>query len=177
VFRIFLTTLRIGSFTFGGGWAMIPLIREELVKRRRWLSEEEFFDIVSIAQSFPGPIMVNVSVMCGRCLLGIRGAIAGLLGSILPSLVVVLIIVSMLTKFGERSYIKSFLRGMRPALFAVLVYALYSMRGSVRGSKVSMAIAILAFLSLSFLGINPFLVIAGGAVFGILFYILRERFS
>lgn len=173
--RVFLATLKIGGFTFGGGWAMIPLMREELVKKRKWMSEEEFLDALSIAQGFPGPIMVNISVMCGRNLLGIRGALAGLLGSILPSLLVILLIVSMLLKFGESQYVKSFLRGMRPALFAVLIYALFGMKGALSRDKASWVIAFLAFLALSLFKVNPFLVILGGALLGTLLCFRRGR--
>lgn len=173
--KFFLTTFKIGTFTFGGGWAMIPLVREEVSKKRGWMSEEEFIDVLSIAQGFPGPIMVNVSVMCGRCLLGWRGALVGLLGAVLPSLLAILLVVSMLTKFGENQYVRAFLNGMRPALFAVLIYALFGMRKSATGSKISLGIALIAFVALSILKLNPFLVIACGAAFGVTFSLLRRK--
>lgn len=175
LFKFFLSTFKIGAFTFGGGWAMIPLVREELVKKRKWMCEEEFMDVLSIAQGFPGPIMVNVSVMCGKCLLGWRGALTGLLGAVLPSLLAILFIVSMLTKYGESHYVRSFLNGMRPALFAVLIYALFGMRKSATGSKISLGIAVLAFIALSIFKLNPFIVIAGGAIFGLIFCLLRRK--
>ncbi len=173
--EIFLVTLKIGGFTFGGGWAMVPLMRNELVSKRGWLSEEEFMDIVCIAQGFPGPIMVNLSVMCGNRLLGLKGALVALLGSVLPSLVVILLIASALTKFGESSYIKSFLNGMKPALFSVLIYAIYRMRKTVTGSGLAIALALIAFLFVSLLKVNPFFIIAIAALSGTGYGLVKMR--
>lgn len=173
--RLFLTTLKIGGFTFGGGWAMIPLIREEFVKKRGWICEGEFIDVVSIAQSFPGPIMVNVSVMCGKRLLGRKGAFIALLGSVLPSLLVILLIAIFLSKYEENPYARSFLNGMRPALLSVLIYAIFEMRKSVLKDRLSFVIASLALITVSLLKVTPFWVIICGAIFGVLYYFAGER--
>ena len=89
---IFLSFFKIGLFTFGGGYAMLPLIERELIAKRKWIEQKEFLDLLTLAQSVPGPIAVNTSVFVGYKVRGFGGAVAALLGAVLPSFVIILAI-------------------------------------------------------------------------------------
>lgn len=89
---IFVSFLKIGMFTFGGGYAMLPLIERELITKRKWIEQKEFLDLLTLAQSVPGPIAVNTAVFVGYKVRGLRGAAAALLGTVTPSFVIILVI-------------------------------------------------------------------------------------
>ena len=89
---IFASFFKIGLFTFGGGYAMLPLIEQELIAKRGWIEHKEFLDLLTLAQSVPGPIAINTSVFVGYKMRGLKGAVAALLGSVLPSFVIILAI-------------------------------------------------------------------------------------
>ena len=92
LFELFRSFFKIGLFTFGGGYAMVPLIEAEIIERRRWLPQGEFLDLLTLAQSSPGPIAVNTSVFIGYKVRGLRGAVAASLGAVLPSFLIILIV-------------------------------------------------------------------------------------
>lgn len=108
--QIFLSFFKIGAFTFGGGWAMVPLIRKELVDRQEWLEDSEFVDILAIAQSGPGPIAINTSVLCGYKMRGVPGALIATLGSSLPSFLIILIIANFFLKIRDSKTVRRFSR-------------------------------------------------------------------
>ncbi len=96
-FQLFSTFFKIGSFTFGGGWAMISIIQREVVEKRHWIKQEEFLDLLAIAQSMPGILAVNISTVIGDRLKGVKGSLAAALGTILPSFIIILMIAIFLT--------------------------------------------------------------------------------
>jgi len=122
---IFWSFFKIGAFTFGGGWAMIPLIRRELVERRRWLEDGEFVDLLAIAQSGPGPIAVNTATVTGYKIRGKVGAVAAVLGAAMPSFLVILAFASVLVRYKNAPAIDAVFRGMRPAILGLLVAAVW----------------------------------------------------
>lgn len=97
LFNLFTTFFKIGAFTFGGGWAMISLIEREMVDKRKWIEHSEFLDLLAVAQSMPGLLAVNVAVVVGDKLRGLRGSIAASAGTILPSFIIILAIAIFLT--------------------------------------------------------------------------------
>ncbi len=113
---IFLSFFRIGLFTFGGGYAMLPLIERELIVKRNWIDRGEFLDLLTLAQSVPGPIAVNTSVFVGYRMRGLRGAAAALLGTVLPSFAIILAIALFFAGIRENPTVD----GMHPALYAVI---------------------------------------------------------
>ena len=100
--KLFLTFLKIGAFTFGGGWAMISIIEKEIVDKHKWLGREEFLDQLAVAQSLPGILAVNISVAVGDRLRGMKGSVCAALGTILPSFLIILVIAVFL-KIGRAS--------------------------------------------------------------------------
>jgi chromate transporter len=120
---IFWSFFKIGAFTFGGGWAMIPLIRKELVSNKKWLDDSEFVDVLAIAQSGPGPIAVNTATVTGLKMRGLPGAFAAVLGSTLPSFLVIFALATVLVRFRNSGVLEAIFTGMRPAIFGLLVSA------------------------------------------------------
>ena len=109
---------KIGAFTIGGGYAMVPLIEDEIVTKRRWIAKEDFIDLLAIAQSAPGILAVNISIFIGYRLRGIRGSIVTALGTILPSFLIILAIALFFHNFKDNVYVERIFKGIRPAVVA-----------------------------------------------------------
>lgn len=120
--QLFLTFLKIGAFTFGGGYAMIPLIRESVLGYG-WLSEEQILNFIAVAESTPGPIAVNMATFVGTSQAGILGALVATLGVVLPSFIIILLIVALLTNLLQYAGVKAFLSGLRPAVVGLITAA------------------------------------------------------
>ncbi|MDD5491905.1 MAG: chromate transporter [bacterium] len=118
--EIFLSFLKIGAFTIGGGFVMLPLIKQEVVDRRKWVSEDKFMHFLTIAQSSPGVMAVNLSLVIGWEINGFSGALSGLLGAILPSFVSILLVAMMFLKYFETVWLKAFFKGAIPATSGVI---------------------------------------------------------
>lgn len=121
--QLFLTFFKIGAFTFGGGWAMISIIEKEIVDKHKWLPRAEFLDLLAIAQAMPGILAVNISVVVGDRLKGMKGSVAAALGTILPSFLMILAIAIFLTPdtIKNNEVISSIFKGIRPAVVALII--------------------------------------------------------
>lgn len=162
---IFVSFFKIGLFTFGGGYAMIPLIEQELITKRRWIERREFLDLLTLAQSVPGPIAVNTSVFVGYKMRGLRGAVAALLGSVLPSFVIILLIALLFADIRHNPVVDAAFKGMRPAVVALIIVPVFSL---ARGMHWSMFIVIVAAaLAVWRLGWSPIYMLIGAAACGI----------
>ena len=122
-FQLFSTFFKIGSFTFGGGWAMISIIQREVVEKRHWIKQEEFLDLLAIAQSMPGILAVNISTVIGDRLKGVKGSLAAALGTILPSFIIILMIAIFLTPDAIKNNptLTAIFKGIRPAVVALII--------------------------------------------------------
>ena len=120
---IFVSFLKIGMFTFGGGYAMLPLIERELITKRKWIEQKEFLDLLTLAQSVPGPIAVNTAVFVGYKVRGLRGAAAALLGTVTPSFVIILAIAIFFAGIRQNPVVDAAFKGMRPAVVALIASA------------------------------------------------------
>ena len=120
---IFVSFLKIGMFTFGGGYAMLPLIERELITKRKWIEQKEFLDLLTLAQSVPGPIAVNTSVFVGYKVRGLRGAAAALLGTVTSSFVIILAIAIFFAGIRQNPVVDAAFKGMRPAVVALIASA------------------------------------------------------
>ena len=125
--QLFWTFLKIGAFTLGGGYAMIPLIQREVVDNRHWMDEATFLDVLALAQSAPGVMAVNTAFFVGYMLRGWRGVVMTILGAILPSFLIVLLIAMVFTRYRENATIEAIFRGIRPAVVALIVAPLFRM--------------------------------------------------
>ena len=110
----FITFFKIGMFTLGGGYAMIPIIEAEVVDKHKWISKEEFLDLIAIAQSCPGVFAINISIFIGYKLRKVKGAIAASIGTALPSFLIILMIAIFFSKFKDNPVVAAIFRGIRP---------------------------------------------------------------
>lgn len=124
---LFFTFLKIGAFTIGGAYAMIPLIKQEVCKKRSWISEDEFLDGLAAAQSCPGPIAVNLSIYIGYHIRKSKGMAVAVLGTVLPSFVSIILIAMLFTRFAEASLVRKAFHALRPAVVALIAVPLYQM--------------------------------------------------
>lgn len=162
---IFGSFFKIGLFTFGGGYAMIPLIEREVIDRRGWVERREFLDLLTLAQSVPGPIAVNTAVFVGYRMRSLRGALAALAGTILPSFTIILLIALFFADIRQNPVVDAAFKGMRPAVVALIIGPVISL---ARGMHWTMfAVIAAAALAIWGLGWSPVYVLAGAAAAGI----------
>jgi chromate transporter len=168
LFQIFTTFMKIGIFTFGGGYAMIPLIQRETVVKRKWVDDDDILDIVAIAESTPGPIAINASTFVGYRIGGFFGAVAGTVGMVLPSFIIILAISFVLNSFQDVQAVKYAFNGIRAGVLALIIRALWLMYKNVEKCAVSYIVMAAAFILSAFTSVNVIIVIVGCALFGLI---------
>lgn len=173
--QVFLTFLKIGGFTFGGGYAMIPLIQKEAVEKRKWISDEDILDIVAIAESTPGPIAINAATFVGFRVGRFLGALCATLGVVLPSFLIILAISYVLEEFQSIAAVQYAFWGIRAGVLALIAKALWSMYKQSPKGWAAYVIMGFSFLAAAFLKVNVILVIVICAVFGLVTATLAER--
>jgi len=172
---LFFTFFKIGAFTFGGGYAMIPLIQKEAVEHRHWISDRDVLDIVAIAESTPGPIAINSATFVGWRVAGFWGALAATTGVVLPSFCIIFAISYVLRAFESARLVQYAFNGIRAGVLALILKALVSLyRQCTRGLPFYL-IAGAAFVAVAFAGANVLAVIAACAAAGLAFTLASER--
>lgn len=164
---LFLSTLQISAFTFGGGFVIIPMLRSKFVNSLHWIEDEEMLDLIAIAQSTPGAIAVNASVLIGYRIAGIRGAIMTILGSVLPPLVILSVISLFYAAFRDNRIVSLVLKGMQAGVSAVIMDVVITMAQNIIKDKriFPILVMIAAFVLTHFLNINViYIVIICGAI-------------
>lgn len=159
--QLFWTYLKIGTFTLGGGYAMIPLIQREVVDRRHWIDEEEFMNMIALAQAAPGIIAVNSAIFVGYRIYGWRGLIATVLGATLPSFCIILTIAIVFSDFRNHPAVEAVFRGIRPTVVALIAAPLIKMARTAKITWLTALIPIVAALLIWLAGVNPVLIILG----------------
>lgn len=167
--ELFKTFFKIGAFTFGGGYAMIPLIQKEVAENRDWITTEDILDIVAIAESTPGPLAINSATFVGYKVAGFWGAFASTLGVVLPSFAIISVISMVLRQFESLQVVQFAFNGIRAGVLALICKALYSMYKKCPKNGFSYAVMLAAFLCVAFLKIDFIYVILGCALAGLLF--------
>lgn len=171
--RLFTTFFKIGLFTFGGGYAMIPLIQREVIERRKWIEEKDFLDMLVLAQSTPGPIAVNTAVFVGYKIAGVLGAIMATLGTVLPSFIIILLLALFFAEVRENRYVDAAFRAMRPAVVALIVAPLI---GLVKGMKwYLMAVSAAVAMAVWYFGFSPAYLIGISLVIGVVIAVVNGR--
>ena len=165
--KIFLIFFKIGATTFGGGYAMLPIIERELVENSRLISSDEFVDFISIAQSVPGPIAVNISLLIGYRLSGLTGSIFALLGTAMPSFLSIVAIGYFYSKFRDNKAVHGFFSGVNAVVPALLLISFISVFKKISKKILMYIIFALSFIAVFFLNINPILIILAGGVLGL----------
>ena len=173
LFTLFCSFFKIGLFTFGGGYAMISIIQNEVITHRGWIREREFLDLLTLAQSAPGPISLNTSVFVGYKMYGYAGAFAALLGVVMPSFIIILIVATFFSQIRENDIIDAAFKGMRPAVVGLI---LAPVMGFVKGMHWwLMAISAAVALIIWYWGVSPIYMLAAGAAIGIAVMVLRGK--
>ena len=171
--KLFWSFFKIGVFTFGGGYAMIPLIRREVTDRHRWIADEEFVDLLTLAQSSPGPISLNTSVFVGYKMCGYTGAVVALLGIVVPAFTVILLVALFFSDIRRNPVVDAAFRGMRPAVVALIVVPVLALARRMRPA--SYAVIALTALAVWHLGWSPVWILAAAAAAGLLRALYRVR--
>ena len=171
-YALFKTFFRIGLFTLGGGYAMIPLIEAEVFDKHRWITKQEFVDLIAIAQSCPGVFAINMSIFIGYKLRGSWGAVSCSIGTALPSFLIILAIAMFFHQFQDNPIVASIFRGIRPAVVALIAVPTFNMARSARLSLANCWIPVVGALLIWLLGVSPIYIILaagiGGYVYGTL---------
>ena len=175
LFSLFWTFFRIGAFTFGGGFAMIPLIQREVVEKRKWITDEDILDIVAIAESTPGPIAINAATFVGFRVGGFFGALFATVGMVLPSFCIIIAISALLERFNEVRAVKYAFFGIRAGVLALIIKALWTLKDKAPKGIFSYLLMALAFVFATFFKVNVLYIIAGCAVVGLVSALLSER--
>ena len=167
--KLFISFFKIGAFTFGGGWAMIPLIEREVVDKQNWIKREDFVDALAIAQSLPGVLAVNISILIGNKLRGLKGCLTATLGTILPSFLIILAIAIWFVQTYDNPVVERIFNGIRPAVVALIVSPVFSTAKTARINIKTVIIPIIVALSIWLGGISPIWFVLLGAIGGILY--------
>lgn len=170
--ELFRSFFKIGLFTFGGGYAMIPLIQNEVVARRGWVENERFLELLTLAQSAPGPISLNTAVFVGYNLKKWKGALSAILGVIIPSFVIILAIAVYFADFKDNGIVEAAFKGMRPAVVALIVAPVFGLSKGMGGYRIGLAV--IAAAAVWRLVVSPIWFILAGAAGGILWMASRH---
>lgn len=165
--ELFWSFFKVGLFTFGGGYAMIPLLQAELIERKKWLTEDEIMNYYSIGQCTPGIIAVNVSTFTGYKLKGITGALVATAGIIAPSLIIIMTLANILNIFFDNPYVVHAFTGIRVVVIALMLDVVLGMWKKNIKDKYQWLIFVLAITVMIFLSLSPVWVVAGAAAFGL----------
>ena len=164
----FLTFFKIGLFTIGGGYAMIPLIEAEIIEKKKWIGKEEFLDLMAIAQSCPGIFAVNIAIFIGYRLRRVKGALVCCLGTALPSFIIILLIALFFHQFKDNQMVAAAFRGIRPAVVALIAVPTYNLAKKAKLNRYTFWIPIVSALLIWLLGVSPILIILAAGVGGYL---------
>lgn len=166
LFDLFWTFCKIGALTFGGGYAMLPLIQREIVENKKWSTEKEILDYYAVGQCTPGVIAVNTATFIGYKLRGIIGGIVATLGVIFPSIVIILIIATFLQNFADLAIVQSAFAGIRVAVVALIITTVVKLIKSSIKDYLGVIISIIAFVISAFIGLSPVYVVIAAALTG-----------
>jgi len=171
------TFFRIGLFTIGGGYAMIPLIEKEVVQNKKWISEKDFLDLLAIAQAAPGVFAVNISIFIGYRLRKVRGSVACAFGTVLPSVLIILLIALFFQQFKDLPVVENVFKGIRPAVVALILTPTIKLGKAAQLNRYTAWVPVVSALLICALGVSPILIIVVGIVAAIAHYYYHKYHS
>ena len=174
LWQIFAVFAKIGAFTIGGGYAMIPIIQREM-SRRGWISDDELPDIVALSQSAPGVMAVNISIFAGYRLRGIAGSIAATLGSIMPSFLIILAIAMFFSAFRDNPWVERAFKGIRPVVISLILVPMINMARKSCTTWWKWALATASLMLVAFLNVSPIYILLVVIILGFSATYYRER--
>ncbi|MFC1687277.1 chromate transporter [Patescibacteria group bacterium] len=170
--KLFWVFAKIGIFTVGGGYAMIPFVQKEAVEINKWVSKEEFLEILSLDTVTPGPLAVNLSTFVGYKVNGIVGALVATLGVILPSIVIVILVAAFFYAFRTNKIVQAVLQGLKPAVVALIAVGIFSL---IQGKAIidfrGIIILVVVFVGVAVFKIHPIWLVVASGLAGIVFYL------
>jgi chromate transporter len=175
LFDMFFSFLKIGSFTIGGGYAMLPLIEQEFVDRRGWVSKKEIVNILALSQSMPGVIAINASLFVGYKIGKIKGACIAAAGMTLPSFFIILMIAVFFNQYRSISVIQDAFSGVRAGVTALILYTAIRLARTVINCRSDLLIAVFSFLLITLFEIHPIIVLSFSALTGLILYWKGKR--
>ena len=168
LWTIFFTFFKVGLFTIGGGYAMMPVIQDAFVSKC-WMTDDECLDAFAIINGLPGPIVVNLATFMGYKMKGVPGAFMAAAGAVMPSMMVILVLASLFSSIMDQQYVQYFFAGARPAVCALLLYSMVKLGQAAQlGVWYNAVLAIAALAAVGLLGLHHIFVILGGAFIGII---------
>ncbi|MGP1435490.1 MAG: chromate transporter [Phocaeicola sp.] len=167
--QAFITFFKIGLFTIGGGYAMIPLIQSEIVEKKKWISQNDFIDLMAISQSIPGIFAVNIAIFIGYKLRKLKGALAMATGTILPSFIIILTIALFFQQFKDYEVLQRIFKGIRPGVVALIAVPTFNMAKSAKINKYNVWIPVVSALLIWLLDFSPVYVIIFAGMGGFLY--------
>ncbi len=171
----FLTFLKIGAFTLGGGYAMIPLIEKEVVNKKRWLHREEFLDMIATAQSVPGVFAVNMAIFTGYRLKGCKGSIVTALGVILPSFITILAIVMFFVNFKDNETVIKVFKGIRPAVVALIAVPVLTTAKSAGITYKTVVIPMITAILVWLCNVSPIYIVVVAIAAGLIYQLTKKK--
>lgn len=173
--RIFWSFFKIGTFTIGGGYAMIPLMEKELVDRHAWLSREDFLDLLAISQSMPGIFAANMAASVGQRLRGFAGAVVAVVANILMPILMILVLAMFFRQFADNRIVAAVFRGVRPAVVALIAAPVFKMARSAGITWHTLWIPVLSALLIACFGVSPILIVAAAVLGGWIYGLMLKR--
>ena len=177
ILTLFWTFLKIGLFTFGGGYAMIPMIEKELVEKKGWITSDEISVMVAIAEATPGPIAVNTATFVGYKKGGFWGSFFSTLGLVIPSFVVIIVISVFLSYVSGNVWVESAFKGIRAGVVALVINAGIKMTKQVEKAVATVILTVAAFALATFTGVDVVWIIIAGGLFGVIYQSVAARKS
>ena len=171
--KLFISYLKIGFFGFGGGYAMIPIIQAEVITRKGWIKEQEFLDLLTLAQSAPGPISLNTAVFVGYKMYGYRGALSSLAGVVLPSFTILLLVAMFFSQIRSNPIVDAAFRGMQPIVVAIMLAPILGFTKGMHWTLIALAAAIT--MVIWYFGVSPIYLLIAGAVAGLAWAATRGK--
>ena len=165
---LFLTFLKIGGFTFGGGYAMIPLIKREVVESNEWITDEEMLDVIAVAESTPGPLAINAATFVGSHMGGVFGALCATFGVVLPSFLIILGIGLVLNQFEQLTEVQYAFMGIRAGVLVLIINAFLSLFRQAQREVFSYVLMVGAFVLVAIFNVSTIVVLIGCAFAGCL---------
>ncbi len=168
-FKLFLSTFYLSAFTFGGGYVIVPLMRKKFVNEYRWIGEEEMIDLIAIAQSSPGAIAINSSIIIGYKLAGVLGALVSLIGTVLPPLIIISIISLFYIAFRDNAIVNGAMKGMQAGVAAVIADVVFKLVGDIRKLKDSVSTIIMIGVFIATFYLNIIFIILSCGFLGVIY--------
>ena len=167
--ELFASFFKIGTFTIGGGYAMIPLMEREVVDRRGWMSREDFLDQLALSQSMPGMLAVNMATGVGYRLKGVRGAVSAILGNVLVPIAIIILLATVFRQFRDNVWVEHFFMGVRPAVVALIAAPVFRLAQTAHIGWANCWIPIVSALLIWLFGVSPIWIVIGAAAAGFVY--------